>query len=382
MRTGRDVLIAALLGAEEFGFATAPLVVLGCLMMRHCHHNTCPVGVATQDMELRKRFQGKPEYLERYFLMVAEEVRREMARLGFRTIDELIGRSDLLDKEEAVSFWKAQGLDFSHLFAFTPSEPNMRRFTRPQHHDLESSLDASIIPLARPALETGAPVEIALAIRNTHRAVGARLSGMIAKTKGLKGLPDNTITLRFQGTAGQSFAAFGAAGITFILEGEANDYVGKGLSGARVIIRPPSGSRLNPSENVLAGNVLLYGATSGELYLNGRAGERFAIRNSGAVAVVEGIGDHGCEYMTGGRVVVLGPTGINFGAGMSGGIAYVYDETGFFDERCNLEMIDLEVIPAGEDAELRELIERHVAFTHSPKAVSYTHLTLPTIYSV
>ncbi|MCX7934766.1 MAG: glutamate synthase-related protein, partial [Planctomycetota bacterium] len=367
MRTGRDVLIAALLGAEEFGFATAPLVVCGCVMMRECHRNTCPVGVATQDPELRKRFRGKPEHLERYFRWVAEEVRKEMAQLGFRALDELIGRSDLLEKDESVSFWKAKSLDFSRLFSLPHYPAEKRRFSQPWSHGLESALDQEIIRQASPALEKGKPVDLQFNIRNTHRAVGAMLSGRIARAKGLAGLPDDTITLRFRGTAGQSFAAFGARGITFILEGEANDYLGKGLSGAKVIVKPPIGSRLDPAENVLAGNVLLYGATSGEVYINGRAGERFAIRNSGAIAVVEGIGDHGCEYMTGGRVVVLGSTGINFGAGMSGGIAYVYDETGMFDDRCNLEMIDLEVIPPGEDAELRFLIERHVAFTNSAR---------------
>jgi len=368
MRTGRDVLIAALLGAEEFGFATAPLVVCGCVMMRQCHRNNCPVGVATQDPELRQRFSGRPEYVERYFQWVAEEVRREMARLGFHTLDELIGRTDLLEKEEAASLWKASGLDFSRLFSTPLYPPEARRFTRPWSHGLETVLDQEILRQARPALDQGRPVTVTVPIRNTHRAVGAMLSGTIARSRGLAGLPEDTITLRCQGTAGQSFAAFGARGVTFVLEGEANDYLGKGLSGAKVIVKPPPGATLDPSANVLAGNAVLYGATSGELYLNGRAGERFAVRNSGALAVVEGVGDHGCEYMTGGRVVVLGRTGINFGAGMSGGIAYVYDETGLFDERCNLEMIDLEVIPPGEDTELKALLERHVAYTGSPFA--------------
>ncbi len=366
MRTGRDVLIAALLGAEEFGFATAPLVVCGCVMMRQCHKNTCPVGVATQNPELRKRFSGKPEYVERYFLMLAEELRHEMARLGFRSLEDLIGRSDLLEKNEACSFWKAQGLDFGRLFSTPLYPPESRRFTRPWSHGLETVLDQEIVRQAKPALDDEHPVTLSFRIRNIHRAVGTMLSGTIARKRGLSGLPDHTITLRFQGTAGQSFAAFGARGVTFHLEGQANDYLGKGLSGAKIIVKPPQGSTFDPSANVLAGNAVLYGATAGELYLNGRAGERFAIRNSGALAVVEGIGDHGCEYMTEGRVVVLGTTGINFGAGMSGGIAYVYDETGMFDERCNLEMIDLEVLPPGEDAELRALVERHVACTGSP----------------
>jgi len=298
--------------------------------------------------------------------MVAEELRREMARLGFRTLDELIGRSDLLEKDESCPLWKTKGLDFSRLFS-TPVYPaEARRFSRPWSHGLETVLDQEILRQSRPAIEKGRPLTLSFPIRNVHRAVGTMLSGVIARKYGLSGLPDDTITLRFQGTAGQSFGAFGAHGVTFFLEGEANDYLGKGLSGAKIIVKPPAGSNLDPSQNILAGNALLYGATAGELYLNGRAGERFAVRNSGAIAVVEGVGDHGCEYMTGGRVVVLGSTGINFGAGMSGGIAYVYDETGMFDERCNLEMIDLEVLPPGEDAELRTLIERHVSFTGSP----------------
>ncbi len=368
LRTGRDVLVAALLGAEEYGFATAPLVVCGCVMMRKCHSNTCPVGVATQNAELRKLYRGKPEYVQNYFMMVAEELRGYMAELGFRTLDELIGRSDLLETDRAVEFWKAKGLDLSRILDQPAPGSDDRRCTRKQDHGLSAALDYSFLKQCGPALKRKEKVEVDLALRNTHRTVGTILSGEIARRYGAGGLPDDTITLRMTGTAGQSLAAFGARGITFILEGEANDYVAKGLSGAKVIIRPPAGSTFDPAGNIIAGNVLLYGATSGEVYINGQAGERFAIRNSGASAVVEGIGDHGCEYMTGGRVVVLGPTGVNFGAGMSGGIAYVFDETGLFDSRCNLDLIDLEVVDhAGDERELRGLIEKHVALTGSTR---------------
>lgn len=368
IRTGRDVLIAALLGAEEYGFATTALVICGCVMMRKCHNNTCPVGVATQDPALRKLYSGKPEYLVNYFTMVAEDLRGHMARLGIRTVDELIGRTDLLEMNDAVTFWKAKGLDFSALLYRPDPSCDAPRCTQKQDHGLEKALDYTFLKKCRPAIEKQKKTTLDLTIRNVHRTVGTILSGEVARRYGAAGLPDDTITLNFTGTSGQSFAAFGAHGITFVLEGEANDYVGKGLSGAKVIIRPPSGSQFDAGANSIAGNVLLYGATSGELYINGQVGERFAIRNSGAVAVVEGVGDHGCEYMTGGRVVVLGPTGVNFGAGMSGGIAYVFDKTGLFDSRCNLEMIDLELVtdPADE-RELKSLIERHVALTGSAR---------------
>jgi len=372
MKTGRDVVIAALLGAEEYGFATMALVALGCVMMRKCQSNTCPVGIATQDPELRKFFTGKPEYLENYFRMIAEDVRGQMARLGFRTMDEMIGRSDILEMDRAVRFWKAKGLDFSRILYTAPMHSsNAVRCTENQVHPIDDVLDRELIELSREALASGKRVVIERAIRNTNRTTCAMLSGEIAKRYGNKGLPDDTIVCRFKGAAGQSFGAFGARGLTIYLEGEANDYLAKGLSGARVIVRPYEGTRYDPSENMIAGNVILYGATSGEVYINGRAGERFAIRNSGAGAVVEGVGDHGCEYMTGGRVVVLGATGINFGAGMSGGIAYVYDESRLFDSRCNLDMVDLELVAAeGDIKELRGMIKRHLDFTGSAKAAS------------
>ena len=366
LKTGRDVVIAALLGAEEFGFATSALVVLGCVMMRCCHKNTCPVGVATQDPELRRFFTGKPEHVVHFMMFIAREVREWMAQLGFRKIDDMIGRSDLLEMNDAIEFWKARGLNFTKIFYRPEAAPDRVRKTVPQRSELASALDQQIWPSVRPAIEHQHPVEISLPIRNVHRAVGTLISSEIAKRYGGKGLRDDTITLRFKGSAGQSFAAFCSKGMTFILEGEANDYLGKGLSGAKIIVRPPAEADFEASGNLIIGNVALYGATSGEAYICGQAGERFAIRNSGARAVVEGVGDHGCEYMTGGRVVILGPTGVNFGAGMSGGIAYVYDPDGRFDERCNLDMIDLETLSAEQDEkELRSLIEQHVRFTGS-----------------
>ncbi|MDG5813781.1 glutamate synthase large subunit [Chitinispirillales bacterium ANBcel5] len=366
LRTGRDVLVAALLGAEEFGFATAPLVVCGCVMMRKCHNNTCPVGVATQDKNLRKKFSGKPEYIVNYFTMVAEELRSYMAQLGFRKFDDMIGRSDLLETNDAIEFWKAKGLNLEPLFYRPDSAYDDPRCTRKQNHGLEKALDYSILSKCAEALKDRKKTYLKFDIRNIHRSVGTIVSSEVAKRYGSNGLPESTLTLSFKGTAGQSFAAFGAKGISFILEGEANDYVAKGLSGARVIIRPSPQATYDTTFNTIAGNVILYGATSGQVFINGQAGERFAIRNSGAVAVVEGIGDHGCEYMTGGKVVVLGETGVNFGAGMSGGIAYVLDKTGMFDNKCNLEMIDLELVKNSEDVrELRSLIEQHVAYTGS-----------------
>ncbi len=377
MKTGRDVVIAALLGAEEYGFATAVLVALGCVMMRKCNTNTCPVGIATQDPDLRKRFTGKPEHVERFFTMMAEEVREYMAMLGFRKMDDLIGRVDLLEMDRAVKYWKARGLDFSGIL-FSPGDMSCRdpmapalRCVESQDHAISHVMDRELISSAQDALESAKPVEIERPIRNINRTTGAMLSGEIAKRYGFKGLPDDTIICRFSGAAGQSFGAFGAHGLTMILEGEANDYVGKGLSGARIIIRPYPGIALDPARNSIAGNVILYGATAGSIYINGMVGERFAIRNSGAVAVVEGVGDHGCEYMTGGRVVVLGETGINFAAGMSGGIAYVYDPERRFDSRCNLDMVDLELVTEPKDAEeLRNMIMLHVQFTGSDRARS------------
>jgi len=368
MKTGRDVVIGALLGAEEFGFATVILVVLGCVMMRHCHSNTCPVGVATQDPELRKRFKGAPEHIIQYLTFVAEEVRHYMAQLGFRTFDEMIGRSDLLEMNKAIDFWKAQGLDYSGILYRASTNPDEVRCTMKQETGLEGAFDYEVLKTVESSIETKKPVTLNLPIHNTNRTFGTIISSRIAKKYGYAGLPDDTITLRLKGSAGQSLGAFAAHGLTIDLEGEANDYIGKSLSGAKIIVRPPKESTFAPEDNVIGGNVILYGATSGEVYLNGRVGERFGIRNSGALAVVEGVGDHGCEYMTGGRVVVLGPTGINFGAGMSGGIAYVYDEDGRFDSVCNTEMIDLDPLNEEDEAELKQLIENHAKYTGSPKA--------------
>ena len=351
LRTGRDVVIGALLGADEFGFATAPLIVTGCLMMRKCHLNTCPVGVATQDPELRKRFTGQPEHVVNYFFMVAEDVRKWMAKLGFRRMDEMVGRSDKLDMQGALSHWKTQGLDFSRIFY----RPDVDHSTAVYHcerqkHGLEHALDHVLIEQAQPALEKGLAVVINTPIRNVNRTFGAMLSGEVAKRYGHKGLPEDTIAIKVKGTAGQSFGAFLAQGISIELEGEGNDYVGKGMSGGRIAIYPPKDCPIEPAENIIVGNTVLYGAISGECYFNGVAGERFAVRNSGAIAVVEGVGDHGCEYMTGGVVVVLGKTGRNFAAGMSGGVAYVLDGDGNFDQLCNLSMVELEPIPTEDEA--------------------------------
>jgi glutamate synthase (ferredoxin) len=371
LKTGRDVVIAALLGAEEFGFATAPLVVMGCVMMRVCHLNTCPVGIATQDPELRKRFAGKPEFVEHFFRFVAEEVRELMATLGFRTMDEMIGRVDRLDVRPAVEHWKARGLDLStilHEPAVGPEVP--RRKVREQDHGLERSLDrTTIVPLCRPALEARTPVDLRLPVRNVHRTVGTILGYEVTSRYGAEGLPDDTIRIHFTGSAGQSFGAFVPRGITLVLEGDSNDYIAKGLSGGKIIVVPPREATFAPEENILVGNVVLYGATGGEAYFRGVAGERFAVRNSGALTVVEGVGDHGCEYMTGGRVVVIGRAGRNFAAGMSGGVAYVLDEAGDFARRCNSGMVDLEPLVLDEDVEeVRDLLRRHVRYTQSAVA--------------
>ncbi len=370
MKTGRDVVIAALLGAEEFGFGTAALVTLGCVMMRKCHLNTCPVGVATQDPRLRKRFTGKPEYVINFMRFVAQEVRQHMAGLGFRTMDEMVGRSDLLEVNHAVAHWKARGLDFSALFAPPEREAGQPiRCTSKQVHDFSNSLDPAIIEQAAKALDKKTPIALSMPIRNRNRTVGAMLSAEISKRYGSAGLPPDTIKVKFTGAAGQSFGAFLAPGITFELEGDANDYVGKGLCGGTIIIYPPRDAAYRAHNNIVTGNVNLFGATGGEMYVHGMAGERFAVRNSGAVAVVEGVGDHGCEYMTGGTVVVLGKTGVNFGAGMSGGIAYVLDENQLFDTRCNLEMVDLEAVREEEDKKLlHALVNNHVRYTQSPYA--------------
>ncbi len=371
LQTGRDVAIAALLGAEEFGFSTMPLVALGCIMMRKCHLNTCPVGIATQDPALRKKFTGTPEDVINYFFYVAEELRQIMAKLGFRTVDEMVGRVDRLELRAAIDHWKASGLDFSSIL-YNPPAPSRvgRRCSISQDHGLDQALDYKLIDTARDAIDNGSPVEFRLPIKNVHRTVGAMLSGAIAKKYGAAGLPDDTIQFHFNGSAGQSFGAFLSRGVTLMLEGDANDYVGKGLSGGRIVVYPPKTSTFVPEDNILVGNVVLYGATSGEVFFNGMAGERFAVRNSGATAVVEGVGDHGCEYMTNGLVVVLGRTGKNFAAGMSGGIAYVLDETGEFRDRlCNRTGVDLESLTETRDVDMvRTLIERHAEYTGSPRA--------------
>ena len=399
MRTGRDVVIGALLGADEFGFATAPLIAEGCIMMRKCHLNTCPVGVATQDPELRKRFMGKPEHVINYFFFVAEEARRIMARLGFRTFNEMIGQMDRLEMRRAIDHWKARGLDFSRILAKPQAAPGDAVYnTDAQDHGLEQALDNRLIAQAEPALEHKTPVQLELEIHNYNRSVGAMLSGRVAEKYGHAGLPDDTIHIKLRGTAGQSFGAWLAHGVTLELAGEANDYVGKGLSGGRIIVYPPENSAIGKAEeNIVVGNTVLYGAITGECFFRGVAGERFAVRNSGATAVVEGVGDHGCEYMTGGVVVVLGATGRNFAAGMSGGIAYVLDEAGDFERRCNLAQVELEPIKEEDDAlerlehlggdlethgrvdvshdmtrfdaiRLKQLVERHLHYTNSEVA--------------
>ena len=373
LQTGRDVVVAALLGAEEFGFATMPLVAMGCVMMRKCHLNTCSVGIATQDPVLRKRFQGKPEHVINFFFFLAEQVRSYMAEMGFRRMDDMIGRVDMLEMQPAVDHWKARGLDLSAIL-YDPSVPSRvaRRCIQAQDHGLEQALDHRLIAESQSALETLTPVEIKLPVRNVHRSVGTMLSGTIARRHGADGLPDDTIKIQLTGSAGQSLAAFLAKGVTLTLEGEANDYVGKGLSGGRLIVYPPRRSTFAPENNIVIGNVALYGATSGEAFFNGVAGERFAVRNSGATAVVEGVGDHGCEYMTKGLVVILGDCGRNFGAGMNGGIAYVFDERGDFTEkRCNLDSVDLEPVLENQyaDAKLvKDLVTRHLKLTGSPRA--------------
>jgi glutamate synthase (NADPH) large chain len=392
IKTGRDVVIAALLGADEVGFATAPLVVEGCIMMRKCHLNTCPVGVATQDPVLRAKFQGKPEYVVNYFFFVAEEARQIMAQLGIRTFNELIGRADLLDKSRALSHWKAKGLDFSRIF-YQPEVPadEPRYQVEEQDHGLEKALDHRLIAQARAAIDKGEKVSFISPVKNVNRTVGTMLSGEVARKYGHEGLPDDTIHIQLQGTAGQSAGAFLAHGITLDLVGEGNDYVGKGLSGGRIIVRPNTEFRGWAVDNIIAGNTVLYGAIAGEAFINGVAGERFAVRNSGATAVVEGSGDHGCEYMTGGTVVVLGATGRNFAAGMSGGIAYVYDPDGEFAKKCNMAMVTLEPVLTSHDQEakidraiwhtttrggetqtdeaiLKGLIERHFKYTGSTRA--------------
>ena len=396
MKTGRDVVIGALLGADEFGFSTAPLVVEGCIMMRKCHLNTCPVGVATQDPELRKRFTGQPEHVVNYFFFVAEEVREWMAKLGFRSFDDMIGHVEMLDTRKGISHWKAKGLDFSKIFHQPKLAGAAIRHCEAQDHGLARALDHELIARAMPALTSRTPVQFEVAVKNVNRTVGAMLSGEVAKRYGHAGLPEDSIHVKMTGTAGQSYGAWLAHGVTFELEGDANDYVGKGLSGGRLVIYPPKDAKIKPEENIIVGNTVLYGAITGECYFRGVAGERFAVRNSGAVAVVEGVGDHGCEYMTGGTVVVLGQAGRNFAAGMSGGIAFVLDEAGDFTKRCNMAMVELEAVPAEEASVeaagdmagelethgrvnvnhldqsditiLRTLIQRHLHYTGSARA--------------
>jgi glutamate synthase (NADPH/NADH) large chain len=370
LKTGRDVIVAALLGAEEYGFSTAPLVVMGCIMMRVCHLNTCPVGVATQNPELRKKFAGQPEFVENYFKFVAEEIRDYMSRLGFRTMDEMIGHVEKLDVKKAIDHWKAQGLDFSRLLKKPVADPDVGIYcTTTQDHGLEKSLDmTTLVPLCKPALEEQKPVDIILPIHNTNRSVGTILGYEITRRFGGAGLPDDTIHVHFNGSAGMSFGAFVPQGVTMTLEGDANDYLGKGLSGGKIVVYPPRHSTFVPEENIIVGNVLLYGATSGEAYIRGIAGERFAVRNSGVSAVVEGIGDHGCEYMTGGKIVVIGKTGRNFAAGMSGGVAYVLDEDNDFKIRCNLGMVDLESMQKDDVEAVKNMVTKHQQYTQSSVA--------------
>jgi glutamate synthase (NADPH/NADH) large chain/glutamate synthase (ferredoxin) len=385
MKTGRDVAIGALLGADEFGFATAPLVVEGCIMMRKCHLNTCPVGVATQDPVLRQKFSGKPEHVVNYFFFIAEEVRHIMAQLGIAKFDDLIGRADLIDMKKGVEHWKAKGLDFSRLLAMPAVPEGTALFhTQTQDHGLDKALDKVLIEKSRAAIDKGEKVQFMEVARNVNRSVGAMLSGALTQVRP-EGLPDDTLRIQLEGTGGQSFGAFLAKGITLYLIGDANDYTGKGLSGGRVIVRPSIDFRGEAVSNIIVGNTVLYGATSGEAFFSGVAGERFAVRLSGATAVVEGTGDHGCEYMTGGTVVVLGNTGRNFAAGMSGGIAYVYNEDGQFDKRCNTAMVSMEPLLSDKDqtaavpqalwhrgqsdeAQLKKLLEDHHRWTGSKRA--------------
>jgi glutamate synthase (ferredoxin) len=358
------------LGAEEFGFATAALVAEGCIMMRVCHLDTCPVGIATQNPELRKKFTGKPEYVVNFMHFIAEEVREIMAELGFKTINEMVGHSELLEMNEAIAHWKTKGLDFSAIF-YRPEESNNGPVycVQKQDHGLEKALDNEVlIERCMPALNEKKPVKFEVPIRNINRTVGTLLGAEISRKYGAKGLPDDTIQITFKGSAGQSFGAFVPKGMTLRLEGDANDYLGKGLCGGKIMVYPQKEVTFKPEENIIVGNVLLYGATSGEVYIRGKAGERFGVRNSGVQAVVEGVGDHGCEYMTGGHVVVIGETGRNFAAGMSGGVAYVWDKTNDFPVRCNREMVDLEALDEEDVKLVHEMIRKHKDFTGSTVA--------------
>jgi glutamate synthase (NADPH/NADH) large chain len=371
LKTGRDVAIAALLGAEEFGFATAPLVTLGCIMMRKCHLNTCPVGIATQDKELRKKFKGEPEHVVNYLFMVAKDLRIIMAELGFKNIEEMIGRVDCLQSDNAIEHWKRNGLDFSNILQ--PAEKIFENTevynTQTQDHGLEKALDHVLIEKSQKAILKGEKVEFEETIVNTNRVVGTMLSNEVSKVWESEGLPEDTINIKLNGSAGQSLAAWLVKGISITLEGDANDFVGKGLSGGKLIIYPPKESNFAAEDNILLGNVALYGATSGEAYFSGIAAERFCVRNSGATVVVEGIGDHGCEYMTGGKAVILGQTGRNFGAGMSGGEAFIYDPHSEFEKKCNLDTFDIEVLEEEKDIkDLKQLIQNHQKYTDSKVA--------------
>jgi glutamate synthase (NADPH/NADH) large chain len=370
LKTGRDIILMALMGAEEYGFATSALIVLGCVMMRKCHQNTCPVGVATQNEELRKRFHGRSEYLVNFFTFLAQEVREHLAEMGFTRMDDIIGRTDLIERKFDVNDPNPKHalIDFTKLLARVDNSAAIRHVID-QDHGISAVKDVTIIDAAQEAIEHEKEISLEYTIANTDRAIGAMLSGVIAKKYGTKGLPEHTLNVKFKGSAGQSFGAFLVPGVNFKLEGEANDYLGKGLSGGRISVLPPIRSNFEAEKNTIAGNTLLYGATSGEVYINGRVGERFAVRNSGAVAVVEGVGDHCCEYMTGGRVVVLGQTGRNFAAGMSGGVAYVWNKDGNFDYFCNMEMVELSLIEeASYRKELHELIRQHYLYTGSKLA--------------
>ena len=370
LKTGRDIILMALMGAEEYGFATSALIVLGCVMMRKCHQNTCPVGVATQNEELRKRFHGRSEYLVNFLTFLAQEVREHLAEMGFTRMDDIIGRTDLIERKSVANDPNPKHalIDFTKLLARIDNNAAIRHVID-QDHGVSTVKDVTLIDAAQEAIEHEKEISLEYTIANTDRAIGAMLSGVIAKKYGGKGLPEHTLNVKFKGSAGQSFGAFLVPGVNFKLEGEANDYLGKGLSGGRISVLPPIRSNFEAEKNTIAGNTLLYGATSGEVYINGRVGERFAVRNSGAVAVVEGVGDHCCEYMTGGRVVVLGQTGRNFAAGMSGGVAYVWNKDGNFDYFCNMEMVELSLIEeASYRKELHELIRQHYLYTGSKLA--------------
>ena len=374
LKTGRDVVIAALLGADEYGFATAPLVVSGCVMMRVCHLDTCPVGVATQNPELRKKFSGKADHVVNFFEYIAQEVREILADLGFRSLKEAIGQVEVLDSVKAVAHWKAKGLDLSPIFHLPEIEDHTdRRHTQMQNHGLDTVLDQELIKQSEPALNRGEKVHLSFPINNTNRSTGTMLGYQVTRKYGGEGLPSNTISINFSGSAGNSFGAFLPSGVSLHLEGDANDYVGKGLSGGKITVKPPEDSVFNAEEQVIAGNVILYGATSGQVFIRGKVGERFCVRNSGATAVVEGIGDHGCEYMTGGKAVILGPTGRNFAAGMSGGVAFVHDPFGDFVERVNHEMVLLEALNEEDEIWLKDIILEHQNQTDSVVAEKILH---------